>query len=89
MKNILIPDLTYTLHIGEIFSLKYYRCVLISNCQNLPFFLITKDWDDKSSLKPDFFLSKARLVINGQMTETIQNGCAIKFLLNLVGKDSL
>ena len=23
------------------------------------------------------------------MTETIQNGCAIKFLLNLVGKNSL
>ena len=38
---------------------------------------------------PNFLHSKARLVITGQMTETIQNGCAIKFLLNLVVKDSL
>lgn len=39
---------------------------------------------------PDFFNSKARLVITSQMTETIENGCAIKFfLLNLVDKDYL
>ena len=51
--------------------------------------LKTKGWDDKSSLKPDFFLSKARLVITSQMTETIENGCAIKFFFTEFSRQGL